>query len=351
MSESLIPSASQVSLDKPEAITSFGRFPITRELGRGAIGIVYLGHDPAIDRAVAIKTFSPKLSAAVRMQCEIQFTNEARAAGRLSHPNIVTIFETSREGNSYYIVMEYLEGIELGKLLKGGKKFTYDEVAGIIFKLTDALAYMHKRGVIHRDLKPDHVFLEPGNIPKIMDFGIARSPNRISDPTADQGDPYTLYAGKPLGTPYYMSPEQATGNDLDLRTDIYSLGAIMFELLVGAKPFTAANKDLAQLLDQIAHKAAPIPHEVNPAIPKSLSDIVAKAMSKRPEKRYQFAEEMSLDLRRYMARERRSRKQARIGGKPPVPVEQRRAVVEVQPERNIVSKGIGAIAGLFGRKT
>ncbi|HCN89909.1 MAG TPA: serine/threonine protein kinase, partial [Oxalobacteraceae bacterium] len=180
----------------PEAalptIVRVGRFYITRELGRGAIGAVYLGHDPVIDRPVAIKTFSSSLSAAEKKQYESQFINEARAAGRLSHPNIVTIYDASSEGGTTYIVMEYLQGQELSKLLEQGKRFPPDEVASIIWKLADALDYAHKNDVVHRDIKPANIFMVADSQPKVVDFGIARSPNRVSEKPGYGDQPYTL---------------------------------------------------------------------------------------------------------------------------------------------------------------
>lgn len=289
------------------AIVRVGRFYITRELGRGAIGAVYLGHDPVIDRPVAIKTFSSRLSATEKKQYESQFINEARAAGRLSHPNIVTIYDASSEGGSTYIAMEYLQGQELSKLLEQGKQFHADDVASIIWKLADALGYAHKNGVVHRDIKPANIFMVGDNQPKVVDFGIARAPNRVPEQAGYGDQAYTLFHNNLLGTPNYMSPEQAMGRTVDSRTDVYSLGAVMYELLVNRKPFCAQG-GTETLLEMIAHKAPPAPHEVNPEIPMILSQIVMKAMSKRPEKRYQNAEEMALDIKRFLTRERRARR-------------------------------------------
>lgn len=284
-----------------------GRFYITRELGRGAIGAVYLGHDPVIDRPVAIKTFSSRLSAAEKKQYEPQFINEARAAGRLSHPNIVTIYDASSEGGSTYIAMEYLQGQELSKILEQGKQFPADEVASIIWKIADALDYAHKNGVVHRDIKPANIFMVGDNHPKVVDFGIARAPNRVSEQPRYSDQAYTLFHNNLLGTPNYMSPEQAMGRTVDSRTDVYSLGAVMYELLANRKPF-CSQSGTETLLEMIAYKAPTAPHEVNPKIPMILSQIVMKAMSKRPEKRYQNAEEMALDIKRYLTRERRARR-------------------------------------------
>lgn len=278
-----------------------GRFHILRELGHGAIGSVYLGHDPIIDRQVAIKTFNPRLTPVEKKQYEQQLINEARAAGRLSHPHIVTIFDASCEGGVPYIAMEYLQGIELSKRLDSGNRFHFDEVATIVWKIADALDYAHKNGVIHRDIKPGNIFMV-GDQPKVVDFGIARAPNRVSDNPANS-EPYTLFRNNLLGTPNYMSPEQALGESVDLRTDVYSLGAVMYEMLAGYKPFKSS--DNIRLLQQIAYKNPAAPHMLDAGIPMILSHIVMKAMSKRPEKRYQHAEEMAQDIRRYMVAEKR----------------------------------------------
>jgi serine/threonine protein kinase len=299
---------SSASADAPAgpAINRIGRFHILRELGRGTVGAVYLGHDPIIDRSVAIKAFSAQLTPGEKKQHEQQFINEARAAGRLSHPNIVTIFDASSEGDTTYIAMEYLQGRELSKLLDHGNRFEPDMVVSIIWKIADALQYAHKNDVVHRDIKPANIFIVADNQPKVVDFGIARAPNRVSDQPANAGQPYTLFHNNIMGTPNYMSPEQALGRPVDSRTDIYSLGAVMYEMLTGRKPFK--SHDTAQLLQMIAHKTPPEPHKIDASVPVILSQIAMKAMSKRPEKRYQHAEEMAADIKRYLSMQKRSRR-------------------------------------------
>ena len=287
-----------------------GRFLILRELGRGMIGAVYVGHDPVMDRDVAIKTFNPTLSSAARKQHDQHFINEARAAGRLSHPHIVTIFEASSEAPDNYLAMEWLQGRELSTMLAEGHTFALDEVATIIWKLSDALDYAHKQHVIHRDIKPSNIFLVGDHQPKLVDFGIARAPNRASEQLATDDAPFTLFRNNLLGTPNYMSPEQATGSEVDHRTDIYSLGAVMFEMLTGTKPFQSRDTD--KLLNMIAYKAPPKPHEVNPAIPIALSRIVSKAMSKQPDSRYQVADDMTADLKRYLVDGKRARRNLKM---------------------------------------
>lgn len=289
-----------------------GRFRIIRELGRGTIGCVYLGHDPVIDREVAIKTFLPSMSAVERKRIEEQFINEARASGRLNHTNIVTIFEACNEGGTTYIAMEYLQGTELHRMLAAKHKFCDGDVASIIYRLASALDFAHQRGVVHRDIKPANIFLMADNQPKLMDFGIARAPNRVADEFAATNDaPFTLFCKENLlGTPNYMSPEQALYSPVDHRSDIYSLGAVMYEMLTGRRPFVAENVD--KLLEKIAYKAPKPPHEVNPEIPEGLSAIVMRAMSKRPEKRFASAGEMAEDIKRFILAGKRRRREDRL---------------------------------------
>ncbi|TFW10154.1 serine/threonine protein kinase, partial [Oxalobacteraceae bacterium OM1] len=203
-------------------------------------------------------------------------------------------------------VLEYLDGRELDKLLAEGHRFEPDEAASIVWRIADALDHAHQRGVIHRDIKPANIFMQ-GEQPKLIDFGIARAPNRLVQSKADGDNPTTVFTGEGLlGTPNYMSPEQAQGKPVDARTDIYSLGAVMYEMLTGRKPFSAESAD--RLVQQIVSKAPPAPHDIDPHIPLALSHIVMKAMSKSPEKRYPSAEKMALDIRRHLLRERRRRR-------------------------------------------
>ena len=325
------PTAASLVPDSP-ATSRIGRFYITRELGRGSVGCVYLGHDPVIARDIAIKTFKPRLSAADRARHEQHFINEARAAGRLSHPNIVTVYDASSEGGVTYIAMEYLQGLELNKMLANGHRFLPDEVATIGWKIADALDHAHRNQVIHRDIKPANIFMVREDQPKLVDFGIARSPNRLPDQDAEADEPYTLFRNNNLlGTPNYMSPEQACGKQVDERTDIYSLGAVMYEMLTGRKPFEAGDTD--KLLQQIAYKAPPPPSELDPRIPVALSQIVMMAMSKKPEKRYPSAERMALDIKRFLMRERRARRNLQI---PVATLEQKDPVADT-PEQSTLA--------------
>ncbi|MBV8635510.1 MAG: serine/threonine protein kinase [Burkholderiaceae bacterium] len=283
------------------------RFYIIREIGSGAAGTVYVARDPVVDRNVAIKISRVRSNPAEKKQYDQQLINEARAAGRLSHPNIITIFEAGSDNGNSYIAMEYLQGAVLGRRMEGGDTFTPDEVVAIAAKLADALAHAHKNGVIHRDINPSNIFLSDDKQPKIFDFGIARAPNRLSE-DADDDEPVTLFQNNLLGTPNYMSPEQAQGKQVDHLTDLYSLGAVMYEMLTQRKPFQGETTEA--LLEAVAYKAPTAPHELNSAVPVGLSQIVLKAMSKRPEKRYQSAEEFLHDLNRYLGLNKRHSKPA-----------------------------------------
>lgn len=320
-----------------------GRFRIARELGRGAIGTVYLGHDPIIDRSVAIKTLNSRLPRKEIKKYEQQFVNEARAAGRLSRPNIVTIYDASIEAGTTYIAMEYLQGQELHKLLNAGHRFTMDDIAVIILRIADALNYGHKNGVIHRDITPANIFLAQDHTPKLVNFGIARLPNRLSDQDTEQA--YTLFKNNLLGTPNYMSPEQAMGRQADHRTDLYSLGVIMYEMLTGNKPFK--SRDTNHLLQQIAFKVPTAPHLINSQIPIVLSNVAIKAMSKRPEKRYQTGQEIVQELRRFLAHTKRARSEARSEGNPPATPAPAHKAAPPEPKRRLLF-WVACAAGLGG---
>jgi len=337
----------KTAAQQASAQNRIGRFYITRELGRGSTGTVYLAHDPVIDREVAIKTFSSDLSPFEKKHHQQQLINEARAAGRLSHTNIVTIYEASSEGNATYIAMEYLQGRELNRLLDRGYQFSNEDIAVVIRKIAKALDYAHKAGVIHRVIKPANIFMVGNLRPKIVDFGIARAPNRTANAASEAQDnieqPFTIFDDNIIGTPNYMSPEQAQGRDADERTDIYSLGAVMYEMLVLRKPFQAAGTD--ELLQLIINKSPTAPHEVNSEVPRELSKIVMKAMHKRPEKRYQTAAEMGRDLKNFIAKEWQSSRQKNknLVGKQPLLTKKRSEIKKIILLAGSAAAGIALI--------
>lgn len=294
----------------PVPIRRIGRFSISESLGKGSNGTIFLGHDPVIDRDVAIKVLSNSVGLADKKQREQQFINEARAAGRLSHPNIVTIYDASSEGGTTFIAMEFLQGKDLRELMASGKRFDIIEIANIICKVAEALAYAHEHSVIHRDIKPANIFILPNKQPKVVDFGIARTPNRVLDDKGNPGE--TLFNNNILGTPNYMSREQALGQAVTASTDIYSLGAVMYEMLTLQKPFQ--SHDIDKLLHQIANKTPKSPMEISSKIPERLSQIAMKAMQKDPSARYKTATEMAEALQKFLARDLRlKRKRQPLG--------------------------------------
>jgi len=269
------------------SIAQLGRFKITGTLGKGAMGTVYRAHDPLIDRTVAIKTIGcAGLSAEEKKAFEERFYCEAKSAGRLNHPNIVTIHDAGRTDDLAYIAMEYLNGRTLQEILDAGVALPVERSAEIAARIADGLAFAHTNGVVHRDIKPANIMVfENGSI-KIADFGVALIPT--GSQTVD---------GMTCGSPKYMSPEQINGRRVDGRSDIFSLGAVLYEMLVGRPPFSGDN--LNAILFQVLNNAPPLPSSFNPAIPHGFDRIVARALAKDPEKRYQNASQMAADLRKW----------------------------------------------------
>ena len=256
-----------------------GKYTITRPLGKGAMGMVYEGFDPIIERKVAIKTIlSDYLEAAEMEDAVARFKREAQAGGRLQHPGIVAIFEYGGDNEMAFIVMEYAEGDELKKLLTGGKRFELIEIFEIMKQLLAALDYSHKQGVIHRDIKPANLIILPGPKVKVMDFGIAR----LESSNLTQ-------AGTAIGTPTHMSPEQLMGLVADGRADLWASGVILYELLTGASPFLAETP--ATVMHKVLQSQPPAPSSVNTALPAGFDAVVARALAKKPEDRFQNARE------------------------------------------------------------
>jgi len=269
-------------------LKQLGRYRLLAELGRGAMGVVYKAEDPLINRSVAIKTIIMTDDPAGRADYEARFFQEAKAAGGLNHPNLITIHDVGREGDVAYMAMELLEGTELRELTARGRlplPFALDIVA----QVADGLAHAHEHGVVHRDIKPGNIMIVRERRAKIMDFGIARV--RASD--------VKTQTGAILGSPRYISPEQVTGQPVDRRCDIFSLGVVLHELAAGEPPFSAAT--VTQLMQQIATATPPPPSAANPAVPAMLDLIVARALEKQPNARYQGAAELAADLRACLA--------------------------------------------------
>jgi len=275
-----------------------GRYKILGELGRGAMGVVYKAEDPALDRVVALKTIS-LAEAEGRKDYEKRFMLEAKAAGKLTHPNIVTIFDFGEADDLAYMAMELLEGTELRTRMRQGT-IPGAEAVDIALQVAEGLAFAHEHGIVHRDIKPGNIMLLERGPVKIMDFGIARM--RHAD--------HKTSAGMVLGTPRYMSPEQIGGQPVDQRSDIFSLGVVLHEMLTGDSLFAGQN------VDQIAHNVHYLEHQppsrANPDVPQMLDFVVARALKKDPAVRYQDAYEMCADLRDALA-EMKSRAPARKG--------------------------------------
>ncbi len=266
------------------SITQLGRYRIIAELGRGAMGVVYKAEDPSLNRTVAIKTILMAAETEERAEYEARFNQEAKAAGGLNHPHIVTIHDIGREGDVAYMAMELLDGVDLRELMKRGElplALAFDIGA----QAAEGLAFAHEHGVVHRDIKPANIMVVHGQHAKIMDFGIARV--RLSDALTQ--------AGSMLGSPKYMSPEQAAGQRADHRSDIFSLGVTLYEMVAGVPPFSA--DDLAQLMFQLSTAAPRPPSSINSAVPGMFDLIIAKALEKLPDGRYQNARDLAADLR------------------------------------------------------
>lgn len=264
--------------------TQLGRYKILGELGRGAMGVVYRGEDPLLNRTVAIKTIILSSDAQERAEYEARFYQEARAAGGLNHPHLITIYDIGREGDTAYMAMELLEGVELRELMKRSR-VALPLALEIASQVADGLAFAHQHGVVHRDIKPANVMVIRGRHAKIMDFGIARV--RVSD--------IQTQAGAVLGSPKYMSPEQVTGQRADHRSDIFSLGIVIHELVCGSPPFSAST--VPALMHAITIVTPPPPSAVDRSLPGMLDLIVAKALEKEPDARYQDAAQIAADLR------------------------------------------------------
>jgi len=265
---------------------TLGRYRIDRQIGRGSMGTVYLGHDPQIGRPVAIKTMalSREFEGTELAAARARFFREAEVAGRLKHPDIVTIFDASEEQGLAFIAMEYVKGHDLLRHTLPGTLLPVAEVLRTLARVAQALAHAHTQGVVHRDVKPANVMIdaESGTV-KVTDFGIAR----ITDACRTR-------TGLVLGTPSFMSPEQMAGRRVDGRSDLYSLGVMLFQMLTGALPHR--SESMAQLMNQIANDTAPDVRTLRPELPEALANVVALALEKRVEVRYADGSQMAADL-------------------------------------------------------
>lgn len=285
---------------KPESLPTIGhigRYALKYVIGEGGLGTVYAAHDPLLSRLIAIKTLHVDVSAQDREQFNALFLNEAKAAGSLNHPHIVTMYDvgTSEQGTTY-IAMELLRGKDLRQLLAMGWKPTPIQAALIVRRVADALSYAHHKGVIHRDIKPANIFMVSRTQPRVLDFGIARI--RQAESLANRDDPQSRFQEIVGGSPYYMAPEQVMHQPGDRRVDVYALGVVLYELLVFRRAFT--GNSLEEIADAVLHKPVPLAHEVNPSVPTALSEIVARAMHRDPGQRMRSARNLSNELRAWL---------------------------------------------------
>ena len=260
--------------------TKLGKYEIRQELGRGAMGVVYEGYDPMIQRVVALKTIRPdQLAGAHAKEILERFRREAQAAGRLTHPNIVSIYDFGEDAGVWYIAMELVKGRELKEYFEANERFATADIVRILSQILAALGYSHKLGVVHRDIKPSNIFLLPDGTAKVADFGIAH----LESSELTQ-------VGTVLGTPAYMSPEQILGLPVDGRSDLFSVGVILYQFLTGERPFTGnATITMRKVLEE-----DPLPpSRFNVQIPGAMDAVVRRALAKKPDDRFQSAEEFA----------------------------------------------------------
>ena len=268
---------------------NYGRYQIFDELGKGSMGIVYRAHDPQIDRLVAVKVLrQDKVTSEDFVR---RFLQEAKAIGRLSHPNIVTVYDAGQDHNTIFIAMELLKGKPLSEFSQN-RGLRLQQIVNIGVQVAEALDYAHGQGIFHRDIKPPNIILSSEEQVKITDFGIAH----IEDPNA----PHHTQIGDILGTPFYMSPEQVAGQPVDGRSDLFSLSVILYELYTGKKPFTGSS--ITSIFNSIMQDSPAEPAETDSPVAPMLSSIIMTGLNKAPEKRFQTGKEMATALKRCLQR-------------------------------------------------
>ena len=267
------------------ATNRLGRYEILGELGRGAMGVVYRARDPIIDRVVALKTINLALTGAALASFEARFFQEARSAGRLNHPNIVTIYDAGKADGVAYIAMEFLEGTSLREILDEQPPLSIPRILETVAQVARGLAYAHENGVVHRDIKPANIIVLRNRRPKITDFGIAR---------LGEADGV---GSERAGSPKYMSPEQIRGDvTLDGRSDVFSLGTVLYEMLTGKPPFAGAT--VTEIMQAVLEHTPPVPSVVDAHVPPELDGVVMRMLAQRPDDRYPSARSLFRELRR-----------------------------------------------------
>lgn len=266
----------------PETI---GRYKLVRELGRGAMGVVYEATDPNLGRTVALKAIQSNTIGTNPEEAALRFKNEARATGGLSHPNIVTVFDAGEDQGLLYIAMELLEGETLEAHLAHQRTLSREKAIDITRQVCVALDYANSKGIVHRDVKPANIMLLPNGVVKIADFGLARTAEAIT------------MTGQVMGTPHYMSPEQVRGRPVDERSDLFSVGVMLYQMLTGERPFE--GQSITTIMYKIVHEEPTPPRALDSSIPPGLSVIVQRMLAKSPEERYQTGAELVTALENY----------------------------------------------------
>jgi serine/threonine protein kinase len=274
-------------------ITKYDRYQVIDELGRGSMGVVYKAFDPRLNRQLALKVMRPDRS--ISSEFSRRFIDEAVAIGKLSHQNIVSVYDRGEDHGTLFMAMELLEGQSLKAVIKSGQ-LTHQDAIRIGIQVAEALGYAHKRGIVHRDIKPSNIVVKNKQV-KITDFGIAR----IEDPEMTRN----TQMGQIMGTPSYMSPEQTMGRSLDGRSDLFSLGVILYEAVTGKKPFTA--KTCSATYAAILSHDPPAPHLLNKNVPRQFSQLIMKCIAKDIDERFQDGQELALALKKCLDRRRSDR--------------------------------------------
>ncbi len=302
--------------------SKLGRFEIASVLGQGAMGVVYLAHDPDIDRPVAIKTIHPEAARGESAaEIEARFLKEAKLAGRLQHPNIVTVFDVGRDRDLYFIAMEYVEGRPLTRYLGRGEELTLSAKVAIIRQAAEALAHAHERDVVHRDVKPGNILIAKDGRVKVTDFGIGKFASATSSDMTR--------TGQMIGSPAYMSPEQIRGEKIDGRSDLFSLGVVLYELLTGTRPFP--GESITTLVYQILHTEPRDPREIRSDLPMATRDVMVRLLAKQTERRPADAHEFIRELRRIEKFQRESEMTRRAVVASPAPGAGASAVADKAP--------------------